>query len=100
MQPDGYHYAVNVLSRKQRNSSLEDWKDVKRIFRHLRSTTSLGLVYAAKSNNLKATSDESFRDWNDSASTRGYIITLFGDPMLGGVTNRIRLQHIHAKLNI
>ena len=53
-------YAVNVLSRKQRNPSLEDCGD--KILNYLRDTTPLGLEYTAKLHNLEATSDASFRE--------------------------------------
>ena len=72
-------YAVNVLSRSQMNPSSKDWEDVKRIFRYLKGTISLGLIYKAKSDDLMATTDASFKDWTDSSSTSGYIITLFDD---------------------
>ena len=72
-------YAVNILARKQSNPSTEDWNDVTRIFRYLRGTSSVGLTYKGKNEKLEATTDSSFRDWNDSSSTSGYIITLYGD---------------------
>ena len=72
-------YAVNILSRKQTNPSVEDWNDVKRLLRYLRGTSFLGLTYKAKTDTLEATTDASHRDWNDSSSTSGYLITLYGD---------------------
>lgn len=53
--------------------------DVKRIFRYLRGTANKGLNYRAVSEELEALYDASFRDCQDSTSTGGYIIKLFGD---------------------
>ena len=75
-------FAVNYLSRRQVNPTEEDWKEVKRIFRYLRGTSDLGLTYRAKDENLTAMTDASFRDCSDSSSTGGYIIKLFGDPIM------------------
>ena len=75
-------FAVNYLSRRQVNPTEEDWKEVKRIFRYLRGTSNLGLTYRAKDENPAAMTDVSFRDCSDSSSTGGYIIKLFGDPIM------------------
>ena len=72
-------FAVNVLSRSQANPTYNDWKDVIRVLRYLTGESTIGLIYRAKSNELEGTTDSSFRDWNDSASTSGYVITLYGD---------------------
>lgn len=72
-------YAVNYLARKQINPTEDDWVEVKRVFRYLRGTTSLGIKFLSKSESLEALSDASFRDCEDSKSTGGYIIKLFGD---------------------
>ena len=71
--------AVNYLSRKQVSPTEEDWKDVKRIFRYLRGTTGNGLTFRAKEDTLEAYTDASFRDCEESHSTSGHIIKLFGD---------------------
>ena len=75
-------FAVNYLSRRQLDATEDDWKNVKRIFRYLRGTSDLGLTYKAKDESLEAITDASFRDWSDSSSTGGYIIKLFGDPIM------------------
>ena len=72
-------FAVSYLSRKQLNPSLDDWVDVKRIFRYLRGTMELGLTFRAESKSLEASTDASFRDCEESHSTGGYVIKLFGD---------------------
>lgn len=72
-------YAVNFLARKQLEPTEEDWNDVKRIFRYLRGSTSLGIKFTSTSDSLEALTDSSFRDCENSTSTGGYIIKLFGD---------------------
>ena len=72
-------YSVNFLARKQHEPTQENWLEVKRIFRYLKGNTSLGLKYKSIKNGLEAFSDASFRDCDDSTSTAGYVINLFGD---------------------
>ena len=72
-------YAVNYLARKQMNPTENDWGEIKRIFRYLKGTSTLGIKFLSNSENLEALSDASFRDCDDSKSTGGYIIKLFGD---------------------
>ena len=75
-------FAVSYLERKQSNHSEEDWSEVKRIFRYLRGTTNLGLIYRGKSENLESFTDSSFRDHLDSTSTSGIVVFLFGDTII------------------
>lgn len=49
------------------------------MFRYIKGTSSLGLVYRASLDKLDALTDASFRDREDSLSTGGYIIRLYGD---------------------
>ena len=70
---------MNYLSRKQVSPTEEDWKDVKRIFRYLRGTTGKRLTFRAEEEILEAYTDASVRDCEESHSTSGYIIKLFGD---------------------
>jgi hypothetical protein len=72
-------YSVNYLARKQLSPTEEDWNEVKRILRYLRGTTDLGLKFTSNSEDLEALTDSSFRDCENSTSTSGYIIKLFGD---------------------
>ena len=72
-------YAVNYLARKQLDPTEDDWNDVKRIFRYLRGTANYGIKFALKSESLEALTDASFRDCEDSTSTGGYVIRLYGD---------------------
>ncbi|XP_074114177.1 uncharacterized protein LOC141537221 [Cotesia typhae] len=72
-------FAVHYLARKQLNASEDDWKNVERILRYLNGTVNSSLKYAGNSDELEAFSDASFRDNDDSTSSGGYIIRLFGD---------------------
>lgn len=72
-------YSVNVLSRHQTNPTEYEWQMVERVFRYLKGTTSVGLNYYGRRNDLLAYSDASFADCKNSISTCGYIIRLFGD---------------------
>jgi len=72
-------YAVGVLARRQRNPTVSDWEEVKRIFQYLRGTTKLGLTYRAKTKSLEAMTDSSLMDCEESRSTGGYLIKLGGD---------------------
>ena len=75
-------YAVNILSRCQSKPTIEDWEDVKKLFRYLKGTIDLGLKYTGETNELMAESDSSFSDWTDSTSTGGILISLYGDPII------------------
>ena len=72
-------YSVNFLSRKQCDPHEEDWQAVKRVFRYIRGTLELGLIYKGETDFLELYTDSSFADCDDSHSTSGYIIKLFGD---------------------
>ncbi len=73
-------YAVNALSRKQANYTMEDWYKVKRIFRYLRGTVNLGIKYEGQSENLECYVDASLGTGDEEGrSTTGLIIQLFGD---------------------
>ena len=68
-----------MLSRRQSRPTESDWTEVKRIFRYLRGTVDVGLHYKGKTEYLEAMTDASFRDQENSISTSGYIIKLYGD---------------------
>ena len=74
-------YAVNYLARKQQNPTENDWEEIKRIFRYLKGTKDLGIIFKAEEDELEAFTDSSFSDNYDSTSTGGYVIKLFGDPI-------------------
>lgn len=72
-------YAINVLSRKQVEPTEEDWIAVKRTFRYCKGTRDLELTYRGVGEELEVFTDSSFGDCENSHSTSGYIIKLFGD---------------------
>lgn len=72
-------FAVNYLARKQLEPTESDWVCVKRVFRYLRGTSNVGLIYKGTGDNLEVMTDASFRDCEDSTSTSGYVISLFKD---------------------
>ena len=53
--------------------------DVKRVFRYLRGASNRGFEYRAETEELEVLTDASFRDCQDSTSTGGYVVKLFGD---------------------
>lgn len=73
-------YAVNALSRRQSNFDNEDWIKVKRVFRYLKGTTNLGLIYKGMTDDIVCYADASLGT-NDSEgrSTTGYAVKVFGD---------------------
>lgn len=72
-------YAVHFLARKQQAPTEQDWQDVKRVFRYLRGTSEIGLTYKAEKDGMEAYADASFRDLEESTSTSGFVIKLYGD---------------------
>ena len=72
-------YAVNYLAKKQLEPTEDDWNDVKRIFRYLRGSNNLGIKFTSETDNLDALTDASFRDFENSSSSGGYVIRLFGE---------------------
>ena len=52
---------------------------VKRVFRYLKGTVYLNLIYRGESDELEGYSDASFADYKGSFTTPGYLIRLFGD---------------------
>ena len=72
-------FAVSYLARRQLEPTHDDCKDVKRIFRYLRGTIDVDLYFRVEKDDLEALTDASFRDCQDSTSTSGYAVQLFGD---------------------
>lgn len=81
-------FAVNVLSRHQLNPTIFEWNMVKRVFRYLKGTSTLGLHYTSKRNDMVAYSDASFADCKNSISTCGYVVSLFGDTIAWRTTKQ------------
>ncbi len=55
-------YAINRLSRRQLEPTLDDWQDVKRVFRYQRGSTNTGLIFMGQNEKLEAYIDSSFCD--------------------------------------
>ena len=74
-------YAVNVVSRRQHDHTKEDWKKVLHIFKYLKGTSELGLLYEVKDNEkIECYVDASLgSNDNEGKSTTGYAIYLFGN---------------------
>ena len=74
-------FAVGSVARFCQQPSMQHWKAVKCIFRYLRGTAKLGLLYENNSNN-KSIVGYSDADWagdiGDRKSTSGYVFTLNG----------------------
>ncbi len=74
-------FAVNNVARFCSRPTKQHWKAVKRIFRYLRGTTHLGLLYAreVESDVLIGYSDADWGgDCNDCKSTSGYLFQIGG----------------------
>lgn len=73
-------YAVNQLSRYNSNPGMQHWGAVKTLFRYLRGTASMKLVYRKDGdNNINGYSDADWAaDVDDRKSTTGYVFTLQG----------------------
>lgn len=88
-------FAVNALSRIQNCSSVHEKNHVRRIFRYLKGTSNLGLCFTSSGCKLEAFIDASYapdasednptQDIAFGKSVSGYIIRLFGDPVLWAV---------------
>src|SRR5688572_5737299 len=72
-------FAVGVMSRFNNNYGQAHWVAVKRIFRYLRQTASLKLVYRKNDEDVAGFSDSDWGgDKRDLKSTTGYIFVLSG----------------------
>lgn len=76
-------YAVNTLSRFNKNPTAEHWTAVKRIFRYLQGTKNLKLVYTKDGDkNITGYCDADWAsDVHDRKSCTGYIFLLQGGPI-------------------
>ena len=78
-RPDIAH-AVSVVSRFMGNPGKEHWQAVKRIFRYLRGTSDVGLIYGGDTHCLvTGYSDSDYAgDVDSRRSMTGYVFTLSG----------------------
>ena len=87
-------YAVSNLARFSAKPTKEHWSAVKRVFRYLRGTISLGIHYTCKGQDrLVGYSDADWGgDINDRKSTSGYMFQVSG----GAVSWRSKKQRCVA----
>ena len=74
--------AVNWLSKKQVSLTKSDCIEDNRIFRYLRGTSELVLIFKAQGEKLEAYSDASYKDDEHVSPTGGYVTRLFRDIVL------------------
>jgi len=73
-------FAVNKAARKSTNPTLEDWYNIKRIFRYLINTMNYGINYT-KNNTIKAYTDADYAgDVESRKSTSGFVIMIGDSP--------------------
>lgn len=86
-------YAVSVVSRYLSNPKPVHWSAVKRIFRYLRGTTSLGITYGRSNTELVGYTDSDYAGDSDTRrSTSGYVFKIGG----GAVTWMSQRQKVVA----
>lgn len=87
-------FAVGFLSRFSKNFGQSHWTAIKRIFRYLRQTSAMKLVFKKTDNDLTGYSDSDWGgDKKDMKSTTGYVF-MFGE---GAVSWSCKKQPTVAK---
>ena len=72
-------YALGIVSRFQVDPRGDYWKAVKNIFKYLRRTRDIFLIYSGSDLKSKGYIDSSFQsDPDDSKSISGFMFTLYG----------------------
>ena len=72
-------YALDIVSRFQADLEKNYWKVMKNIFKYLRRTRDIFLIYGGFDLKLKGYIDSNFQsDPDDSKSISGYVFTLYG----------------------
>lgn len=81
-------YAVGVVSRKLENPTKDDWNKVKRIFRYLKGTVSLGITYGSGPKQLLGYSDADHGgDTTTGRSTTG-VVCLYANAAVSWLSQR------------
>lgn len=74
-------FAVNKAARAMEKPTVQDWNQIKRIFRYLRGTVDYGIIYS-KAEELKVYSDADFAgDKRTRRSTTGIVAIFSGGPI-------------------
>jgi hypothetical protein len=75
--------AVNLLARKLQAPTTQDMLSAKRLFRYLKGTINLGIIFKkSKENQLYGYSDASWADAGDRKSTTGFIWFYANGPIM------------------
>jgi len=73
-------FAVNKASRKSKNPTFEDWLNMLRIFRYLKSKQNYGIKFS-KDSKLKILVDSAYgRDKEIRKSTTEYLVMMRSEP--------------------
>uniref|UniRef100_A0A146M1T4 Retrovirus-related Pol polyprotein from transposon TNT 1-94 n=1 Tax=Lygus hesperus TaxID=30085 RepID=A0A146M1T4_LYGHE len=81
-------YAVGVASRTLENPTWNNWVQVKRIFRYLKGTSQLGLLYKSGNNSLVCYSDADHGgDHSTGRSTTG-VVAMFSNAAISWLSQR------------
>lgn len=82
-------FAVNILSRFQEKPLPAHWKAVRRVFRYLKGTTDLKLIFGQREEKMKGFCDADWAaDTDERKSTTGYVFTMNG----GAISWRTKKQ--------
>ncbi|KAL0298159.1 UNVERIFIED_CONTAM: Retrovirus-related Pol polyprotein from transposon TNT 1-94 [Sesamum angustifolium] len=93
-------YALSVTSRYQACAGETHWSAVKIIFKYLRRTKDIFLIYDGGELILEGCSDANFQsDDDDAKSQSGFVFKLNGVWLLGRVPSRLPKQIPPQKLN-
>lgn len=77
--------AVNLFSQFQSYATEKHWKGVKRIFRYIQGTVNYGIWFRGLSEApLVLYADAAFANDPDRKSISGFVIEMFGDPIIWG----------------
>lgn len=83
-------FAVCNLSQYNKDPREKHWKAIKRVFRYIKGTQELGLIYSSNNEKLNATSDASWCTTRDGRSFGGYFIK-FGKNVINWKCSKQRI---------
>lgn len=82
-------YAVAVVSRKLENPTYSDWLRVKRIFRYLKGTTAMGIVYGdSTTNGIIGYSDADHGGCTDTGRSTTGVVACYGGAAVSWLSQR------------
>ena len=74
-------FAINYLARSQADPQDLHWALLNRVFRYLKGTVNLGLLYKNNSDNIESFVDADFGGDSTRKSTTGFVTRFFGNPV-------------------